>query len=230
MDTADFNGDGVDDVVIGSPRDDFGCVGSNCGNAYVYMGPFDVSRFFTEADATMVGAREDAALGDHVRAVPDLDGDGAPDLLIATDQGWSETVNPGDGAVLLVSSADFIPAMVETYAFSKLVGDATWSRFGYAMETVGDVDGDGSTDLLVSAYETATTGDNAGAVYGVLGPFEAGVRVVPEEVTGASGSTDDWLGFRMTVGDVGADGAVDVVISGHGNDRLWMVSPEDLFF
>jgi hypothetical protein len=230
MDTADFNGDGVDDVVIGSPRDDLGCVGSNCGSAYVYMGPFDAPMSYLDADAIMAGAREDAALGDHVRAGPDLDGDGAPDLLIATDQGWSETVSPGDGAVLLVSSAALSYSMIETDAFSKLVGDTTWSRFGYAMETVGDVDGDGSVDMLVSAYETSTTGSNAGAVYGVLGPFEAGVRVVPDEATGVHGSEDDGLGFRMTVGDVGADGAVDVVISGHGNDRLWMIAPEDLFF
>jgi len=225
MDTADLNGDGVDDVVVGAPRDDLGCAGSDCGSVFVYYGPFDTTRSYFESDAHMVGARASAALGEHVLVAPDLDGDGAPDLLLTTDQGWSEVTAPGDGAVLLVSSADLAAEMVEGDAFSILMGDSPWSRFGHDIDTV-DVDSDGAIDVVVSAY----TVGGAGAVYGAYGPFDPGTRVVADSAGTVFGLSGDDLGYRLVVGDVGGDGEIDVVISAAGNDRVWILDAAALFY
>jgi hypothetical protein len=229
MDTADFNGDGIDDVAIGAPRDERHCAAANCGGLFVYEGPIEGSLSHLDEDYYMYGSAPDDALGDHVRAVPDLDGDGSPDLLVATDQGFSETATPGPGALLLISSADFSPTMEEGDAFGKLIGDAVWSRLGYAAEMVPDVDGDGSDDMVVSAHGMEVAGEEAGAIYGVLGPFESGTRAVADESVAIHGQPGDWLGYRMTLGDVGADGELNLLVSAHRNSRVYVLAPESIF-
>jgi len=74
----DVNGDGITDVVIGAPgnnwRDD------QRGKVFVFFGPFDSDRAYTRQDALVfVGERPDDHFGMRVE-LADLDGDGAVEI------------------------------------------------------------------------------------------------------------------------------------------------------
>jgi hypothetical protein len=80
MVTPDVNGDGIDDLVIGSP--DTGAGGSVEGALYLHLGPITASRSLVEgADATWTGGQGDA-LGTAIVAPGDVNGDGNADLLV----------------------------------------------------------------------------------------------------------------------------------------------------
>ena len=77
----DLNGDGFGDIVIGALSDD--SAGTDAGAAFVYLGraPFDL---VGPPDATVEGATANAALGEAVQGVGDVNGDGFDDLAIGS--------------------------------------------------------------------------------------------------------------------------------------------------
>jgi hypothetical protein len=52
------------------------------------------------------------------------------------------------------------------------------------------------------------------------------VAGVAPAIYGDSGAQ---LGISMAVGDIRSDGSVDIAISGHGVDKVWLIEPEALF-
>jgi hypothetical protein len=229
IDTGDFNGDGIQDTIIGASHDDLACVGSNCGGAYLYFGPFSLSEFSYEPDGFISGSEPDDSLGAFVGTAPDMDGDGIEDLLIATNQGWTGEVTPKNGALLLLSGATFEGVVTEDAAFMTLLGTELGAGFGSFAVVVPDVEGDGADELLVSAFNSDVLSTDGGAVYAVSGPWTGGTHVVPGVVPAVYGDSGVQLGISMAVGDIGSDGSVDIAISGHGVDKVWLIEPEALF-
>ncbi len=125
-----------------------------------------------------------------------------------------------------------------------LVGEAPTDVAGAHLAWLGDVDGDGAADLLVSAYWNDEAGENAGKVYVVRASSLAGGTehaladadfallgedgIQPDDTCGdgPSGSTDnpdvcggDWAGHSVAgAGDVDGDGLSDFLVSGYGAD------------
>ena len=230
LDVGDVNGDGIDDAIIGARRDDRGCEGSSCGGAYVFFGPIESPEPHLASDGFVAGSGDVDSLGSFVGLAGDLDGDGVADLMIATDMGLTDDLSPMEGALLLFSGSSFAGTLSEDDAFQRLQGTETGGRFAASAADVPDVDGDGSREILISARKDGTVGTYAGAVYAAAGPFLGGVRVVPGfdlAVHGHAASAQ--FGGAIAVGDVGADGALDVVIASPGASRVWVYSPEALF-
>jgi len=78
----DFNGDGFSDVAVGASENQAG--GVRAGRAYIFFGPLAGTIPATSADSTITGSFEDQ-LGFSV-AGGDLNGDGAPDLVVGAPQ------------------------------------------------------------------------------------------------------------------------------------------------
>jgi hypothetical protein len=229
IDIGDFNGDGIQDAIIGASHDDL-AGGSNCGGAYLYFGPFSDTELYFSPDGIISGSEPDDSLGAFVGTAPDLDGDGVEDLLIATDLGWNSTDEPlKSGALLVLSGATFEGTVTEGDALVTLLGTELGAQFGYFAAVVPDVDGDGSDELLVSAFNSDVLSTDGGAVYAVSGPWTGGTRVVPGVAPAIYGESSAQLGISMAVGDILADGSVDIAISEHGVDTVWLIEPEVLF-
>ncbi len=122
----DVDGDDVSDVLIGS----------DAGYA----------RLLSGADGAelldLVGATSGTGFGRRVAAVGDLDGDGVPDLAI-TESGADDAALDA-GAIHVLSGAD--GALIETVS-----GPEADARLGDVFAAMGDVDGDGLGDLLMSS-------------------------------------------------------------------------------
>ena len=191
-----FQGDGAVWVIYGEEVDD--------GTSYS-IEPTGLSmRFEAESTADYAGAAVEN-LGDHT-------GDGFDDLGVGAtgvqedDRGKLHIVAGGGSATGVGSLAD---------ATLTLYGAVAGDHLGYAIHTLGDVDGDGLHDLVVSA--PAVNGD-LGAVYVVLGSqrdrtFVGYANIDEYATTTVVASSDSGrFGAHMAPVDVDGDGQVELVV------------------
>jgi hypothetical protein len=205
--SGDFDGDGNDDLIVGGVRSSELGDASYDGIVYFFPGP-DLSGDLDlgSADATFYGAFYSFA-GTGITTLRDADGDGVADFAIAQydpeTRGQVFLLHGPVSGIIGSGSAD------ATYIGAH-VGDG----LGFRCEWAGDVDGDGSLDLALSAPFADEEGTkDGGAVYLVYGPLIASVDMNDAEATiyGASGSQ---LGDALAEGgDVDGDGKDDVAVA-----------------
>jgi alpha-tubulin suppressor-like RCC1 family protein len=178
----DLNGDGRVDIVTVNLNDNTFSVLQNLGSP----AGITTNSFAAHVDIATGLSPEGVAIGD-------LDGDGRPDIAVANIGGNSVSVfrnlNPG-GAIT-------------TNSFAPRV-DFTGAGGGEAV-AIGDIDGDGKPDLLISGY-----------VPQVLSVFQN--TSVPGSITTNSfGPRIDFptggRAHRIALGDLDGDGKPDIAVS-----------------
>jgi|GEM_PF-7072075 len=172
--SADVSGDALTDVLVGAPS-----LGStNPGNAYIHMYPQEPAgsvegreRLGSEHRASIVtaitGADDMAAFGYDV-AIGDLSGDGLSDILIsAPNASFIDDIST-EGVFSYecpcntsLTSADADGVLTQSAPPTTTGGYG----FGWSIELVEDVDGDGLKELLVGApYRNGDTLDQSAAM------------------------------------------------------------------
>jgi len=200
-DFGDFNADGVDDLVIGGRR-----------AAYILYGPVTDSFTLnsTYADIRMAEGSGNHFFGDSVET-GDVDGDGYDDLLVSAYQDTISYYQEGAAYLYLGSNT--------TGTYEALYeGAAYGDDFGYDIDIVPDIDGDGFDELIFGAPENDTYGTGYGAAYLVLG----GTAFSDLTMSNTSAVTDAWfrthasyatsrLGYGVGgLGDIDGDGYGDI--------------------
>lgn len=144
----DFNGDGIDDFVVGAPLAPAGA--SNVGAAYVYFGrsPFPGSP--TSPDITIKGLYTNENFGSAVGGNFDFNGDGFKDIIVGAP-GW----NSNRGRVyVFFGDCDFNltnPNATVDDADLTFCGENTASiGLGFKVSRAGDVNGDCLDDIMMS--------------------------------------------------------------------------------
>lgn len=130
----DVNGDGHDDVIIGSPSEG-GATGPPVGRARVFSGKdASVLHFF-------VGESQSFQFGFAVDGAGDVNADGVPDLLVGDYN--DDNVTLAGGLARIYSGKDG--------SILKSHYGAALDAVGYSLAAAGDVDLDGFADVLVGA-------------------------------------------------------------------------------
>jgi MYXO-CTERM domain-containing protein len=160
--SGDVDGDGQDDVLAGAPANDAGA--ANAGAAELVLGsalPSGTTIVSGVASCTTAGDQTSMSLGTTV-AFADLDGSGGLDVLLgapyydttSTDAGAVFRFDdPGSGCVSGTASADY-----------RYTGTGSSARFGSSL-AAGDVNDDGTTDLVVGASNDPNYTPGGGAAY-----------------------------------------------------------------
>jgi hypothetical protein len=123
--------DGVEEFLVGAPATDITQI--DCGYAKV----FDV---YGNTVMTINGTVADEGVGGTVARLGDIDGDMIDDMLIA-----APGVTAGPGYVTIISGDD--ASVLDTFN-----GSENSARFGDSVASSGDVDGDGSRDIIISRH------------------------------------------------------------------------------
>jgi hypothetical protein len=204
----DVDGDGVDDVLIGTS------VGEGFGVAYLYLGPFAPGeRDLGSADAWLrAGDPSDFWGSAAVGAAGDVNADGYRDLLVGGEYADNHR---GPGKAWLV----YGPPVGEwplTSADATLWGDANGDGAGSAVEGAGDLEADGYDDFYVAAWRSAAT---RGSVYVVHGPVTGSSDLGDAAATIITGENDyDYLGLPVGRADYDGDTRPDLLVGAEGAD------------
>ena len=154
----DHNGDGYDDVVVGSVA-----IGTEGGFLLLRGRPSDPNGIVVICDAaTWDGVTGSSRLGSSVAGIGDLDGDGCDELAVGADADDLGRNNQGSVRVLWGFGAT---CQSDAPEVTTLVSGRSNDRLGVALDGGQDVDGDGVPDLVVAASEAEASGQDVGAVW-----------------------------------------------------------------
>ena len=173
----DFNGDGLDDIVVGAHRNDDGS-GGDAGEAYVIYGSTNPSDI-TDLDSlgtrgfTIQGAAASDRLGFSVSGGGDVNGDGLDDIIVGA--GYNNDGGSDSGAAYVIyGKAGGHSGVIEVASLTTaqgfvIQGDRVDDRLGRPGSIAGDIDGDGLADLIIGAPFGDDGGTNAGEAYVIYG-------------------------------------------------------------
>ena len=248
----DLNGDGFDDVVVGSElaRPDginttgqafviYGRDGS--GGTTPFSAAFDTSTIDGVNGFEINGLGAGDLLGREVSGAGDLNGDGIDDLLIGASEADANG-NADSGKTYVIFGRDMksgsqgfgasfdLTSLDGTNGF-VIDGKDAGDRSGFNLSGAGDINGDGIDDLLVSALGASDEGTTiAWEAYAVFGRNVAGGSTSFSPTLKLS-DLDGGNGFVMT-GDsqqffnLAVSGAGD--INGDGLDDIVIGAPDTL--
>jgi hypothetical protein len=206
----DVNGDGIADLVVGAVLADVGDK-TNAGKVFVFFGgsPVETSAdMVLQAPTPERGARFGWAI-----ALGDVNRDGGTDIIVSAlfANGGEQR---GTGKVYIFFGGLSLDAQADVEL--PLPSLNPLARFGWAL-AVGDVTGDGWTDVLVGA-ENVKIGaqDQAGRAF----LYEGGASFprLPRELQSPTPQRGAAFGSAVAIGDVTGEGVDDVLVGAPNED------------
>ncbi len=182
----DVNGDGYDDVIVGAPGQDIG----QTERVFVFHGSSTGLSTTPDWETT---SGLDAEFGGSVGPAGDVNGDGYDDLIVGARLYDGIAAAEEGAALIFAGSGDGI---VETAIWFVESDDAA-AHFGTWVRTAGDLNGDGTSEIIVGA---PGWGDNEGKALVFDGASDFACSYLPELTDGGfeetpPGSTPSDFGY-----------------------------------
>ncbi len=168
-----------------------------------------------------------AQFGQSLASIGDVNGDGTPDLAVAADGDSIQGIYRGAAYVLLLTPNGTVRTTNGITRIASGVGGgptlANRDYFGAAIANLGDIDGDGTTDIAIGATNDDIGGTDRGAVHVLrLNPVPNVTNASPPSVK-PNGATRIASGFNVdnssifgvatvNIGDLDGDGVDDLAV------------------
>ncbi|MAR93025.1 MAG: hypothetical protein CML06_19440 [Pseudomonadales bacterium] len=240
--SGDFNGDGIQDLLIGHEQSDE--QGTNAGYVYLIFGKSGATRFnfslnnYISQGLRMYHATSSAYVGHSVQFIGDYNGDHLTDVLIGAP---GQSSDDGEAYVVFgYSTSTYFDInlanldgsngfTISTSDTNALLGGAT---------AAADVNGDGLTDIIVGVpegnYGGHSTNGAAMVIYGSSGPHaDLTLEALPAGrgyVIYGEDDNDQASYSVQGIQDINGDGVDDIVLSSGldanaGNDAgaAWVI-------
>jgi hypothetical protein len=215
----DVDADGVTDLLVGDWYVTSGSQ-SRVGCSYMFLGPVTAATTYANtADRRFCGDKYDAAGSDM--AVADLDGDGYDDLIIGA-MGWTSTASTAyigaafifHGPLTSKTGESDLETDADDYLYETTSSNAT----GASLENIGDMDGDGDDDLMVSGINYAYVIDD-------ITTTDTFANEAESTITASSGGSTYVYAVKQSDGlDHNGDGYNDLVLSGGYGTDVWVIN------
>jgi Ca2+-binding RTX toxin-like protein len=240
----DVDGDGFDDVLIGATGG-WNRADTHIGETYLLWGSALASDDDGKIDLGQLGSqglritalKAHDGFGWEVSSAGDIDNDGLADVLLSAP--WTDQPIAEAGEAYLLWGADLAAQGTGEVDLGDLTALGITFRgadgaLGLSMDAAGDLDGDGFSDIILSApYADEASRTNAGVTYVVWGSALANQTDTIIDLANLSaaeglmivGSKDSEIaGYDISAaGDVDGDGLDDILIGALGNQTAYLV-------
>ena len=227
----DFNGDGLDDVIVGAYGDNNN--GTSSGRAFIFFGRNPTGQLSLRADANADVILDGQSAGDRfgfsVASAGDFNGDGLDDVIVGA---WLDSNNgqTSSGSAFIFFGQNPVSQLIlraDADADIILDGQSAGDRFGFSVASAGDFNGDGLDDVIVGAWLDSNNGQtSSGSAFIFFGrnpTIQLSLRADADADVILDGqSLFDGFGYSVaSAGDFNGDGLDDVIIgaTGDGNNN-----------
>ena len=222
----DLNGDGVPDIAVGATSDD--TYGTNTGTIHVMFMNSNgtVSRTVEINNSTVNGPILNVHdnFGSAIADIGDLNGDGVPDIAVGAYYDDAGGSNRGAIHIILLNSNGTVSDTIEIN--DNTVNDLVLNNstsLGSSITNIGDLNGDGTSDIAVGGIYGSFNNSLTGAAYVMFlnsnGTVSRTVEINNSTVNGPILSKFDFFGTSIaSIGDLNNDGIPDIAVGATGDD------------
>jgi len=218
----DLDGDGVNDIAVGAYGDDEG--GSGRGAVHImYMntdGSIDSTVEINSSTANGPALDDADYFGWSVADLGDLNNDGVNDIAVGA---YGNDNEEGAVHIMYMNTDGSIDSTVEINS-STANGPAldVDDQFGVSVANIGDLDGDGVSDLAVGAPAGGAVA--VAAVHIIFmntdGSIDSTVEINSSTTNGPTITDDDYFGSSVAnIGDLDGDLVNDIAVGAYGDDE-----------
>ena len=217
----DLNNDGISDIAVGAPGNDDGD-NYNDGAIYIMFMNRDgtVSDTIKISDNTTNGPDLNTFdyFGRSIANIGDLNGDGVMDIAVGAPIDTAGATSYSSIHILLMNNNGTVSRTIEIDENTTNGPDLSIGNFfGTSIANIGDLNGDGISDIAVGAPSADSGGPDSGSIYIMLlnnnGTVSRTIEINNNTVNGPDLSINDKFGSSIAnIGDLNNDGTSDIVV------------------